>query len=432
MKYTLGIDLGTSYFKAGLFNSEGMLCGLGRVAVKKRIEDGVQCELAVEDFWLFLQQAIAQAKMQAKAATHDIAMIGYSSQANTFTLLDEKDQPLCPFIVWSDRRSEKIYSEVQTIWQHKNFSQNTGIGIPPSEYFCINKLIWFKQHQPLMWQKMRKIATISDYLVYTLTGQRCIDSGTASLLGILNIHTLAWDKLALSYLGLSENFFAQPKLSGTLAGRIVNRRLTNQLGLPDDIPVYLGSLDHYMAAFGAGLGGTCQATISLGTVVACVNQTPQFAPTPDICVAPAIGGKEFHQLTWDTNGAVVLEWYNRTFCPHLTIAELVQAAVSISSDCDGLVAKPNAHQYENLQGFENIRKTHTHGHFARAIMRSVAETMARLIDRLCLDQKPRRIAATGSGAKSQLWLEICSKAVNAEVFATPCPEPACKGAAMMI
>ena len=35
MEYILGIDLGTSYFKLGLFDKDGNLRGLGRVAVEK-------------------------------------------------------------------------------------------------------------------------------------------------------------------------------------------------------------------------------------------------------------------------------------------------------------------------------------------------------------------------------------------------------------
>jgi sugar (pentulose or hexulose) kinase len=220
-----------------------------------------------------------------------------------------------------------------------------------------------------------------------------------------------------------------PALPGTVSGPINNRDVANKLGLPTGIPLVLGSLDHYMAAVGAGLGTTAQATISLGTVIACVSQTPDFAPQKNICIARAVKGQGFHQLTWDTNGASVLEWYNRTFCPEMEIAHLIEEAAQVPADCAGLIAKPNANQYQGLHGFENIRKTHAHGHFARAIMQSTAETLKRLIIQLCPDQMPRKIAATGGGAKSRFWLDICSKTLNTEVFAADTAEPACKGAA---
>ena len=432
MKYTLGIDLGTSYFKAGLFDAEGRLCGLGRVEVKKQIDDGVRFEVAIDDFWLFLQQAIEQAKTQASAKAEDITGMGYSSQANTFVLLNNNDVPLTPLIIWADKRPGKVYPEIEEIWNQTSFLQTSGIGIEPGEGLCINKLLWFQKNQPHVWNSTHKIMTVSDYLVYSLTGQRVGDAGTASLLGLLDINRAVWNTEVLKMLHFDENLLSRPMLPGTLAGPINNRKATERLGLPPGIPLVLGSLDHYMAAVGAGLGMTAQATISLGTVIACVNQTPNVTPQKGICIARAVGGQGYHQLAWDLNGAVVLEWYNHTFCPKMTMAELVNAAASVSADCDGLVAKPNANQYEGLEGFENIRKTHTHGHFARAIMQSTADTLNRLIGQLCPDRRPQRIAATGGGAKSELWMDMCSETLKAEVFTADSPEPACKGAAAMV
>ncbi len=429
MKYMLGIDLGTSYFKAGLFGADGNLCGLGRVEARKQVDDGIRCELAVEDFWHFMGQAIEQAKIQANAKAEDIVAMGYSSQANTFTLLDRNDTPLTPLIIWADKRPGKVYPEIRELWNQASFLQTTGIGIDCREGLCINKLVWFQENQPQIWNNTHKIMTISDYLVYGLTGQRLCDAGTASIMGILDINSVMWNNEALKRLNIDTGMLSTPVLPGTLAGPINNSDTAGKLGLPAGIPLVLGSLDHYMAAVGAGLGTTAQATISLGTVVACVNQTPAFAPQKGICIARAVKGQGFHQLTWDTNGASVLEWYNRTFCPEKDIIQLVKEAAAVPSDCAGLTAKPNANQYQNLLGFENIQKIHTHGHFARAIMQSTADTLKRLIGQLCPDCPPPKIAATGGGAKSRFWLDLCSKTLNAEVFAADSPEPACQGAA---
>ena len=40
MGFYLGIDLGTSYFKAGIFDEQGNLVGLGRCCVDKQVDDG--------------------------------------------------------------------------------------------------------------------------------------------------------------------------------------------------------------------------------------------------------------------------------------------------------------------------------------------------------------------------------------------------------
>ena len=56
MEYILGIDLGTSYFKLGLFNRDGNICGLGRMAVKKDIGGGLLCEVPPVRFWHLLKK----------------------------------------------------------------------------------------------------------------------------------------------------------------------------------------------------------------------------------------------------------------------------------------------------------------------------------------------------------------------------------------
>lgn len=56
MELTLGIDLGTSYFKLGLFDRAGQLRGLGRVGVLKSNVNGLQRELTVKNFWALLRE----------------------------------------------------------------------------------------------------------------------------------------------------------------------------------------------------------------------------------------------------------------------------------------------------------------------------------------------------------------------------------------
>ena len=90
MDLVLGIDLGTSYFKLGLFDRRGDLCGLGRVAVSaRRPDDG--CQLDADRFWSLLREGLEQALGDAKADAADIRAVSYASQANSFLLLDAQN-----------------------------------------------------------------------------------------------------------------------------------------------------------------------------------------------------------------------------------------------------------------------------------------------------------------------------------------------------
>ena len=105
MDLALGIDLGTSYFKLGLFDRQGRMLGLGRVPVETT-GAARRCELPVERFWSALRAGLGQALSMAGAERSAVRAVSYSSQANTFLLLDSAGEPLTPLVVWSDLRAE--------------------------------------------------------------------------------------------------------------------------------------------------------------------------------------------------------------------------------------------------------------------------------------------------------------------------------------
>jgi len=430
MELTLGIDLGTSYFKLGLFDRECKCFGLSGVSVKKDIGSGVLYELAIDRFWKLLQNGLKDVCKQAKVEPAEIKAIGYSSQANSFILLDKSDLPLTPIILWPDERSKRIYPEVKQLWQRDDFLQITGLGIDCSNQLCINKLLWFKKNQPDTWGKTNRIMTISDYLTFSLTGQYAGDAGTASLLGLLDLQKLKWWDKAFDILGIDGSILSKPLCPGTVAGNICKSG-QELLGLKTAMPFVVGSLDHHVAAIGAGVGQVADMSESTGTVLACVNFTKKYNPKKNICIGPGLKKNNFYRFAFNENGASGLEWYQKKYAPDLSIEQLVQMAEKVKPGCDSLVALPLANKYEKLTGFKNRTDKHSHGHFVRAIMESTAKSLAELVNELCKEGKPKQIVATGGGAKSDLWLQIKADMLGAEFITTNCDEPACKGAAML-
>ena len=107
MKYSLGIDLGTSYFKFGIYDENTNLKGLGRVAVEKDTGNGNLCELPANRFIKLLKAGIDQACREAEISPAVIDSIGYASQANSFILLDKNFEPLTPLIPCPDAPKNK-------------------------------------------------------------------------------------------------------------------------------------------------------------------------------------------------------------------------------------------------------------------------------------------------------------------------------------
>ncbi|MCK5739486.1 hypothetical protein KAH55_09905, partial [bacterium] len=426
MKFVLGVDLGTSYFKLGLFNPDGELCGLGRIEVPKNIGNGSRCEVPVPRFWSLLQQGVAEACVQAKARPNQIKAVAYSSQANSFLLMDQKQQPLTPLILWCDNRAKPL-PEVGDLFEKENFLERSGLGLPCSYQFCAAKVSWFQKQQPDLWNQAARLMTLSDYLTYSLTNQFVGDAGTASLLGLLDIHNREWqpDIVDLSAVKLSK-----PLMPGTVAGPITPSG-AELLGISPGIPFVVGSLDHHIAALGAGVGQLADMSESTGTVLACLNYTTTFHPKANICTGTGLNTDTYYQLAFDNNGAAALEWYQKQFAPELTLDELGRLATDVPIGSAGLFARPEAHHYSGNSGFESITEAHLHGHFFRAMMESTAVSLLKLVQFLADTDFPKRIVATGGGAKSDFWLQIKADLFGTEFITTQSPEPACLGAGLL-
>ena len=430
MKYILGIDLGTSYFKFGIFDQELNLKGLGRILVETDTGKGNLCELPSERFLQFIKEGIDQACRQADISAENISGIGYSSQANSFILLDKKDGTLTPLVLWPDTRTKDIYPQVVKLFNDDDFHKTTAMGIETSPQLCINKLLWFKENRPQIWKNVGSILTISDYLVYLFTGRKAGDMGTASLLGLMDCRSGRWWDKAFDILNIDKSLFS-PRLRIGSQGETTNSFIANQTGIKKHTPLYIGSLDHHMAALGAGLPGDADISESTGTVLACVNFTENYMPQNEICISPWKDNK-YAQLAFDGNGAGCLRWYQQNFAEEYSLTELMQMAQEAGSVA-GLKAKPMAFNYSSLvEVFKNIDTKHTHGHFIFALMVSTANTLDELINKLTCNGKTKKVAATGGGAISDLWLKIITRITGCEFVRVDCSEPAALGAAMIV
>ena len=428
MRYILGIDLGTSYFKFGIYDENLSLKGLSRVAVKTNKGDGNLCQLAAERFVCFLQDGISRACQQAEILSHEIGSIGYSSQANSFLLLDKNNMPLTPLILWPDTRFAEIHPKAAELWEHPDFLKITGIGIDAGPNFCINKLLWFKYCHTDLWQNVRRVMTISDYLTFLFTGRLMGDLGTASLLGLVDCKNAKWWDQAFEILSLDKALFSDRYPVGT---RVENLKgpAAESGGLKKQAAFFIGSLDHHMAALGAGVEQKTDMSVSIGTVIACVNMIGNYKPDTGICISPWKNGK-YCQLAFDSNGAGSIEWYQRKFAGQFSIEQIIKTAARAQGS-DGLKAKRQAYQYSDLEtAFENIKSHHSDGHFIHALIESSAESLKDIAVKLSCESGFQKVTATGGAAQSDLWLKICSEKLNTEVIRSGCLEPATRGAAM--
>ncbi len=105
MPLLLGLDIGTTSVKAGVFDIEGHRLGFARhdYALQTPVVDHV--ELDAVTYWDATCAVIQQVLESNDIAGEDIGGIGVSSQGETIIPVDSAGNPIHPAIVWLDNRA---------------------------------------------------------------------------------------------------------------------------------------------------------------------------------------------------------------------------------------------------------------------------------------------------------------------------------------
>lgn len=399
----LGIDLGTSYLKAGVFDEKGQLHGLGRIAVHADTPAPDHRELSLRHFLERLREAVTEAVQKAAVAPESIAAISYGSQANTFLWLDHDGEALTPLIFWNDRRAYPLSAELQEHGTSEEFRQRTGLWKLAPESMPA-KSLWLARTFPEAQRRCASVMTVSDYLTFFLTDQRVGDASTAALTGLYDLQSRGWWPDALSRFSLDRSQLSAPLLPGTRAGELT-QRAAHFFGLHPGTPVAAGALDHHAAALGSGLGVQVEASLSSGTVLAALILTDTLAPAPGCIHGPHTEGKPYYVLAFDPTGAGRLEDYQRLHAPEVPLSEL-------------------------LARLEQGEFRDKHVEKLRQLLEEIAQTEKDLLERIAPGKRFTCLAATGGGARSPISLQIKAETFGAQVISTS-PEPACLGAAAL-
>lgn len=427
--FVLGIDLGTTNYKACLYTADGTLAGTGSAPVNYDTDDAGKVELPVERCLQLVRSAIEAAAEEAKAELSQVQAIAYSTQANTFLLADEHAQPLTPLVVWIDHRTRQFPDDYQAIAATEEFLQVVGFNtIAPG--MMVANIDWFRQHQPDTWAAARYIMTLPDYIVYLLTGSRIGDSGSCALLGLWDIRGNQWWDKALNAADISEEQLPRLLYPGSAAGH-VSRAGSELFGLPCGIPVVVGSLDHHVAAIGAGAGKTAPFSVSTGTVLCATCLDDRYEVDPKLCMGPGMNGKGYYRIAWHNHGTRALNWYRDKYAPDHSIEQLLQLASAVPAD----VALPGVTLCPWEQpadpGFADGHGAEDHGLYTRAILCSMVDLLDNMLQSLQPDLVPQGIVVTGGGARCAFWMQMIADRINAPVYRSASSEAGCLGAAVL-
>ncbi len=425
----LVFDLGTTNFKGTLFNTEGELKALARIPTPFTNTRGVHSEISVPAFDTAIDRLAEELRSSAPEDYAAITAVTFSSQTNSFVLLNPSDDALTPFIIWNDRRAAAIDPPLDAFMALPDFYARSGVpGLSPE--FMLAKLYWHQEETAEMWERVDRILLISDYLTWRFMGKYVTEAGAAGLTGLIDIHTLEWRADALALLALERDSLCDIVRAGTNLGT-VTPAASEAFHLPPGCQFVVGCLDQYAGAIGAGNTKSGDVSETTGTVLATVRCADEFAPVAGSPVfwGPSATPGRYYQMIFGDVSANLLEAFRNALPEPVEFEVLGEDAENAASG--RLILPRNLDTPTLLELVRGWANTESRAEAVRAIFESVADSLSDQLEQLCGASRPNEIHSVGGAARSSAWMGIKADTLALPVRAVACPEPTSLGAALL-
>jgi glycerol kinase len=255
-----------------LFNKDFSICGQSQKEFAQHFPDSGWVEHDPMDIWRTTLETSKEVIANAGITSSDIAAIGITNQRETTLIWDRKTGlPIYNAIVWQDRRTAALCTELKRLNHEALVSERTGLLLDP--YFSATKIAWILDNIPNARPRAERgelaFGTVDTWLLWNLTdGQsHATDATNASRTLLYNIHRGQWDDDLLDLFNVPRQLLPEVKDSAADFGS------TDLFGKP--INIYGIAGDQHAATIGQACfepgmmkstyGTGCFALLNTGT-----------------------------------------------------------------------------------------------------------------------------------------------------------------------
>lgn len=433
----LGIDAGTTSIKAVAFTPDGTeIADAARETPVVSPRPG-WVEQDMVTTWERTAEAIHEV-VETLPAEAEIAAVGVVGQGGGCWLVDDDGDPVRNAVLWSDGRAADYVREWYEGTTYDDIFERTGYGLFPGLPLTVYR--WLADEEPETVESADTTFFCKDWLKFRLTGERTTDPSDASL-AHYRPDRQAFSPAIARRLG-AETLAAlvpDPVDGDGVVGR-VTAAAADVTGLPDGTPVVSGTMDVAASAFGSGVAEPGGYSSVIGTTLQ--NQT--LRPDPEISgprsgytLALGIDGMGLRAMGAMT-GTPNLDWFVDELFDGVDVSSVEERVRSVPVGAEGVVYHPYLSSGGEKAPFVNpgaraqftgLSPDHTRDHLARAVYEGVALAMRDCYEHL--PGTPDRVHLSGGGTRSDLWCQMFSDCLDAEVAVPAGEELGAKGAALL-
>lgn len=430
----IGLDIGTSGVKAVLFSETGEMRARSVREYPVRCEGG-HIELSPDE----VSSAAFDALYEICSVHKDVRAVGISSLGEACILLDADGKPLCNAILPGDvRGAEYLPMLMQT---QDKLADRTGLPLNATYSLC--KLLWVRDHEPKLFEQVKRVMLFGDYIAYRLTGEAGIPYSLASRTLLFDIHMMKFPSSFFGFHGLSPALFSPPVSAEEKTGAVLPAAAA-RTGLPAGTAVFAGGHDQPCAAMGAGALTAGEAVDSIGTsecITPVIGQTgfaAGFIKETNLACEPFLQTGVYNTMAYTHTAGRLLKWYACSILGRGGEHVFHELDAMCGKDPTGLLVLPHfsgsGTPYMDHLSTGAVVGLNLHtkpSDLYQAIMESVSYEMKINLELLKENRIPlKKIFAVGGGANSDVWLQYKANIYGLPVYTPQCKEASALGAAI--
>jgi xylulokinase len=429
-QFLIGIDIGTSGCKSLLVDDGGKVVAKATEEYSLSTPRPGWSEQDPEDWWGAVKTTIKRVTQELHSV-NDIKAIGLSGQMHGLVALDKDSRVLRPCILWNDQRTENQCQEIHDrVGGIEALLELTNNRMLPG--YTGGKILWVRDNEPHLYEKIRVILNPKDYIRFRLTGEYATEVSDASGTGLFNVWEREWSYRLLEILDLPKEMFPHCYESPEVSGKLLPS-IAEEVRLPAGLPVAGGGGDAVVQTTGTGvvepgilgttLGTAGNVTMALekcyknlgGKLQVFCNTMPNKWHTMGVTLAAGGSLRWFRDILGGTEREV----------SRLTGEDvydlLCREASTVEPGSEGLLFLPYLigercpYADPHARGaFIGLTLRHTKCHLLRSVLEGVIFSLRDVTELIREIGIPlTQVRTSGGGVMSDLWRQI-----HADVFST--------------
>jgi xylulokinase len=448
-EYLLGVDVGTTATKIGLFDLKGNTVASITKEYELITPTSLEVEVDIETLWSSFSKGVKGILSISNVAPAKIRALGISAQGETLIPIGKDGKALRKAIVWLDSRAQEDAEILDKKFDDGESYKITGqVKLVPT--WPASKILWIRRHEPEVFRRVHKYLLVEDYFLWKMTGAFVSEGSLLCSTCYWNIVSKKWWDEMLGFLEITPDQLPEIKEPGEKVGKMLPL-VAHELGLSAETAVSTGALDQACGTIGVGniKPGVFTANIGAALAICATLERPIFDDKRRMPIHYHAIPDTYMAHTF-TTGGMALRWFRDSFCDteknvasleNVSSYQIIDKEVSqVQAGSEGLVTLPH------LQGamapeanpkakgtFFGFTLRHKKPHFARSVMEAIACIVRRNIDVLeNMGIGVGEIRALGGGARSNVWSQIIADVTKRPVITTSHDEDAaCLGAAIL-